>query len=151
MREIPLTRGLVALVDDEDAEWLGQFRWCAINGKRGIFYAARAVNCRTVLMHRLIINAPPGRLVDHRDCNPLNNCRDNLRLATHSQNAANRGVRKGCSAGVKGVHRHGEYFIASICVDGQKMRLGRFASPEDAHAAYADAARKYFGEFARAA
>lgn len=149
--EIPLTRGFVALVDDADAEWLSQWKWCAISGKRGLFYAYRMQNGRGVLMHRLIMGAQLGQLVDHRDTNSLNNQRLNLRIADHSMNAANRGATRKNVLGVKGVYRAGNKFKAMICVRGTIIRLGTFSALEDASAAYQAAAAEHFGEFARAA
>lgn len=149
--EIPLTRGLVALVDAADADWLNQWKWCAINGKRGLFYAYRECNGRGLLMHRLLIGARPGQLVDHHDTNTLNNRRGNLRVANHSLNAANRGPSRRNALGVKGVYKAGNRFIALICVRGRSIRLGSFVTLEDASSAYQLAAAEHFGEFARVA
>jgi hypothetical protein len=99
----------------------------------------------------------PEPFVDHRDLNKHNNVWDNLRLATKSQNMANVGVIKSNASGFKGVSRYlagekyGKPWQACICVNNKSKHLGHFATKEEAHAAYCDAASKIFGEFARAA
>jgi len=90
-------------------------------------------------------------MIDHRDGNPSNNRWTNLRPASVSQNNANRRLHRNNKCGFKGVvrNRWGR-FIASIYKNGQRRHLGMFATAEEAHAAYVAAARKLFGEFARA-
>lgn len=91
MKTIELTQGQVTLVDDEDYEWLNQWKWYANKAPYG-FYAMRhslKIEGRPrddISMHRIIIMAQKGEQVDHKDGNRLNNCRSNLRLATVSQN-----------------------------------------------------------------
>jgi len=81
MREILLSRGHVALVDDADFDWLSRSKWhCSNDG-----YAVSGV----VVMHRLIMDAPDGMEVDHIDRNKLNNRRSNLRVCTHAENMRN--------------------------------------------------------------
>jgi len=89
--------------------------------------------------------------IDHRDGNPANNRWSNLRLATHSQNNANRRRPRHNTSGFKGVSydRQRQQWKATICKDGHTMCLGWFDTPQAAHRAYVKAARKLFGEFAR--
>ena len=97
MKEIPLTRGKVALVDDCDYEFLMQWKW-VFNSKgyaqRHIFSAEACTRQKTCHMHRVIAERIGleirGHAIDHRDCDGLNNTRINLRLATRQQNSANR-------------------------------------------------------------
>jgi len=90
-------------------------------------------------------------LVDHRDGDPSNNRWDNLRRATVSQNNANRRLHRNNKCGFKGVVRNQwGRFCASIYKNGRRRHLGMHATPQAAHAAYIAAARKLFGEFARA-
>lgn len=98
---------------------------------------------------RLHYGAWPDGIVDHIDLNPANNRIENLRIATESQNRANTRPRARC--GFKGVttNKHASGFVAQITVDGKNKYLGRFRTPEQAHAAYCEAARVAFGEFAR--
>lgn len=99
----------------------------------------------------------PNPFVDHRDTNKHNNVWTNLRLATKSQNMANIGLIKTNKSGLKGASRYragesyGKPWQASIAQDGKSKHLGHFATKEEAHAAYCEAAQKIFGEFARAA
>ena len=107
MKEIKLTQGQVALVDDEDFERLNQYKWCiAFNGSN--WYAARTVsigngNQKKVLMHREIMNAPKGVQVDHKNGDGLFNCKENLRFCTNQQNQFNqKNARKNNKLGIKG-------------------------------------------------
>ena len=93
------------------------------------------------------IEVPLGFHVDHKDGNPFNNLWSNLRLATGSQNCANR--RKGNGPLPKGVRQYGDKFIAQIGIGGIKRHLGIFLNPSDAHAAYCAKAKELSGEFAR--
>lgn len=96
--------GLVALVDDEDYEWLNQWTWTAVSThRRNGGYAMRIANSKTTLMHRLILGAPEGAEVDHINGNGLDNRRSNLRLATRRQGLANRRRFKNNKSGFKGV------------------------------------------------
>ena len=153
MREIPLTRGLVALVDDEDAEWLGQWRWTVLiqPGKKYVWRYFRQNERRVaVRMHRLILSPPAGMLVDHRNGNGLDNRRSNLRIATFSQNNQNMRMQSDNATGFKGISRRPSgKFRARIAFEGKQIFLGNFPTPEEAHAVYREAAREYFGEFAR--
>ena len=154
-KEIELTQGRVARVDDEDFDWLNQWKWCLsklYNGKKQ--YATRGKcggsKTKTLLMHRLIINAKKDEHVDHRNGDGLDNRRSNLRICTMSQNQANRGPTKANTSGFKGVSpdRRGRW-RARVKVNGKQKALGSFATPEEAAIAYDREARAVFGEFAR--
>src|SRR5665213_3111116 len=98
MREIQLTKGKIALVDDADYEYLSQFKWQAHRRGGKTYYAKTDIGRRSVGMHQLVMDA--GDLeVDHRDGNGLDNRRSNLRLATHSQNQCNRGLQRNSTSG----------------------------------------------------
>lgn len=145
MKEIPLTQGKVALVDDEDYEYLSQFKWCAAHNGRKTYYAHTWINYKITKMHQLIM--PDGQ-VDHIDRNGLNNCRSNLRYATTSQNVAH-GIRQKGKNKYRGVEKRSESrWIAAITVDYKKIYLGSFGNELDAAKAYNAGAIKYFGEFA---
>lgn len=156
MREIPLTKGRVALVDDADYERIAFYRWhCTSNG-----YAARTtrvgdvVTQSYVLMHREVLGFPPEPHIDHADGDKLNNCRANLRACSASQNQGNAPKRKrhGVSASpYKGVtwQRSVGRWQASIYVDGRQVSLGLYGHESDAALAYDRAARERWGSFAR--
>lgn len=151
MKEIPLTQGMVALVDDEDFEGLSRFRWCYDNGYARRKEMSDGGKWENILMHRVILNARSGIDGDHKDENTLNNRRSNLREATRSQNGSNRGRPSNNTSGFKGVswHKHHCKWGAHIRVNWKLIHLGYFTKAEDAASAYATAAREYFGEFYR--
>jgi hypothetical protein len=149
MKEIKLTRGKVALVDDDDFDYLNQWRWFAHQG-RSTFYAEtnQKINgkYKTIKMHRVIMNPDNGLQIDHIDHNGLNNQKSNLRNATNGQNQMNRKA----SGAVKylGVNRFGKYFQARISVNKSRIFLGYFINAKDAALAYDNAAILFHGEFA---
>lgn len=146
--QIPLTRGLIALVDAEDAELVGAFQWHIHESTNGLLYARRETRPRGgQLMHSLILAA--ASLVDHRNGNGLDNRRANLRAATASENMRNRRKLHGRSdfKGVSWCERD-ECWRARITVDGDQIHLGRFPDQQSAALAYDAAARTHFGEFA---
>lgn len=152
MKYIPLTRGLFALVDDADYDWLSRYKWYAHHGgsQRG-FYAvrmsARAAGRRNILMHCEIIGV---KGIDHINHNGLDNRRKNLRQASTAQNIANQRLSVRSSSGFKGVsfYRDRQKWGAFITPQKNRIYLGAFSSPEAAARAYDTAAQKYFGEFA---
>ena len=152
MREIPLTQGKVALVDDGDYDLVSRFKWLAAKAPR-TWYARRvdygAGRKKNESMHRLILNAPPDKIVDHINGNGLDNRRENLRLATKIQNNCNTRLRRDNRSGYKGVKRNALRWIARIRIDRKLIHLGSFATKEDAARAYDNAARQHFGEFAK--
>ena len=158
VRQIELTRGKVALVDDEDYERLAAHKWYArAKSRYGLTYYAMRRCCNpdihttTVRMHRVIMDAPPGMQVDHINGNGLDNRRDNLRLATHSQNQANRRYKApGKSSQFLGVswRKREKQWRAQIGINGKLRWLGRFDAEIDAALAYNEAALELHGEFA---
>lgn len=141
MKEIPLTRGLVALVDDEDFERLTRYSWCAEISKT-CCYAIRKqwINKRkiTIRMHREVAGLPAGSsktIVDHINGNGIDNRRCNLRAATRSQNMLNRAHAPNVH-GFIGVQSHkncrSKPFSASFKFEGKAHHLGYFSCAEDA-------------------
>lgn len=152
MREIPLTQGKVAIVDDDDFEELNKFKWYAnANGFKGRVYAVRSSKKR-IRMHRQIMGFPERMDIDHINGNTLDNRKSNLRIATRSQNLMNSGVGARNTSGYKGVSPSGRPsapFLAQVVVMQKAKNLGRFRSAEEAARAYDKAAKELFGEFAR--
>jgi len=156
MKEIELTKGKIAIVDDEDFEWLSQWSWCYAEKNTGspIGYAKRGfkLNGRSKLlkMHREIMKAPPELQVDHIDGNTLNNQKSNLRICTRNQNNINRISKSGVS-GYKGVYwfKPDQKWRAKIKLNKKEMLLGYFKCAKEAAMKYDEAAIKLFGEFAK--
>jgi hypothetical protein len=149
-REIRLTQGKVAIVDDEDFRRLSCYNWYAHRAGNK-WYAERKKNRKTVKMHHAILGISGGLEVDHQDGNGLRNTRDNLRLATKSQNAQNKKKPCGGTSRFKGVswRESNKKWRAQIRANGHLIQLGDFDDEEDAAKTYDEAARRYFGEFAR--
>jgi len=154
MREIPLTQGKMALVDDRDFEWLSQWKWCACKG-RTTYYAIRGWQqngkMRIVQMHRAILNPHSGIEADHINGDGLDNRRTNLRTCTSSQNHANSRKRANCSSLYKGVswYKRKRKWYSCISVKGRTRALGYFDDEQEAARVYNHAAISVFGEFAR--
>jgi len=145
MKEIPLTQGKVALVDDEDFEWLNQWKWYFSD--KG--YAYREQSCHKVHMHTLILQTPPGLVCDHINRNRLDNRRCNLRTCYKGENSRNRGHNSNNTSGYKGVGwaTHQKMWRARIMNNRKMIHLGYFKNQEDAAKAYDSASTKYFGDF----
>lgn len=155
-KEIQLTQGKIAIVDDEDYENLNQYKWHANHRGRN-WYAERSCsngngNKTTICMHRVIINAPKYMKVDHRNGDGLFNCKENLRICTHQENKFNQQAQENNKLGIKGVcwRKDRKKFQAQIKINGKAIYLGLFSVLGDANSAYRKAEEKYFGDFARA-
>lgn len=150
-KQILLTHGKFALVDDRDYEYLSQFKWHY--DSRGYATRNTTVGGReiTIRMHRVILGltSADNCQADHVDGNRLNNTRSNLRIATKTENLRNKAMHKNNTTGYKGVYcRRGRY-RAHIQTEGRNIHIGTYNTPEAAARAYDEAAKKYFGKFAR--
>ena len=121
---IALTRGKFAMVDREDFERLNRYRWNAFRSG-GKLYARRSVPGGTILMHREIMQPPPGMVVDHVTGHGLNNSKRNLRVCTPRQNEHNKPPR-GRKSRFKGVYRRRNKWYAAIKYKGVPYYLGTF-------------------------
>lgn len=154
-KEIPLTQGKVALVDIEDYDYLNQFKWYAQKCKNNLFYVVRNIKKDgkqiKLCMHREIMKTPKGMHTDHINGNGLDNRRNNLRICNSSKNQRNSGKHKNNTSGYKGVfwHNRGKKWQASIGLNSKLKHLGLYSTKEEAAIAYNEAAKKYFGGFAR--
>jgi hypothetical protein len=147
---IPLTRGLVATVDESDFHHLSQWKWSVTKGRR-TFYASRhereGGRDRLVYMHRAILAPAAGELVDHVDGNGLNNTRANLRACTNAENMRNRAKFGRCP--FRGIYATPKgSWVARIRVDGKTVHLGVHQTAEAAARAYDAAAVRLHGAFA---
>ena len=154
---VPLTRGYEAIIDAIDVPLAALGPWSArvvkrSNGALMTVYAHRTgAKKRTMLLHREILEAPPGWEVDHVSGDGLDNRRENLRLVTRQQNMHNQRLRANNRSGVKGVHwnKRLSKWRADIAVDGANVYLGLFATLEEAADAYARASAELHGEYGR--
>jgi hypothetical protein len=154
MKEIKLSQGKVALVDDEDFELLNKLKWCY--GSRG--YAVKTTHYRDstnkrhtsmLWMHRVVATTPAGMFTDHINGDKLDNRRENLRIVTQEQNAWNTKTPRHNTTGIKGIYWRANRWEAAISKDSKKVHLGRFASRYDAEKAYENAALKLRGKYVR--
>jgi hypothetical protein len=146
---IPLSRGKVAIVDAEDYPGLSKHKWYANRAKRTC-YARGTIEGRHVRMHRQILTAPRGLVVDHINRNGLDNRKSNLRICTHFQNQQNRRPALNCRSKYKGVRwsKRDKKFRAGIMHNKKSYYLGMFENEIDAAKAYDKKAKELFGEFA---
>jgi len=154
-RKIYLDEGLWTILDPRDYCRFACFKWC-IGGDKGKFYAVRGqmispADSKIVQLHRLIMDAPKGLVVDHINSDGLDNRRSNLRLVTHSQNQWNRQKRKNTTSRFVGVsfYKSRGKWAAYINAAKKRINIGHFNSEIEAARAHDQAAVKYHGEFAR--
>jgi len=157
MKLIKLTQGYFVKVDDEDFEHLNKYKGYAdkhykygfvipkrhtktINGKR-----------ENLCMHRVIMNAPKGKIVDHANGDTLDNRKCNLRICTILDNTRNKSIQKNNQSGYKGVHlaKKTGHWYTSIGLNNKILYGGTFKNKIDAAKKYNEMAIKYFGEFAK--
>ena len=153
-KEIPLTKGYVAIVDDEDYERVAEFKWHAVVTETGLVRPRRnsTKECQQTELHRFILEPKDGEFVDHINGDTLDNRRANLRVCNKSQNAANTPkTGKKTHSKYKGVSylNHAKKWLAYIRVNYKQKHLGYFTKQEEAAKAYDIAAEENFGEFAR--
>ena len=156
MKEIQLTQGKVALVDDEDFERVNQFKWSARKSKNGnVWYAMRGVGDgsikKTIYLHAYIMGDNPHRAkIDHRDNNGLNDQKYNLRFCTNQQNIMNSKPHLNSVSIYKGVYwrKDKERWVARIWLCGIRIHCKHFVSEIEAAKQYDIWATELFGKFA---
>ena len=158
MKEIQLTQGQIALIDDEDFDQLNRFKWCAsYQPHSGYFYAVSRLKRikneprKSLRMHRIILKVnDPKIFVDHVNHNTLDNRKENLRICNNNENQFNAKMSISNTSGYKGVHwhKHRKMFITHIQYYGKLIHLGYYDNPKEAAKAYNKAALKYHGKFA---
>ncbi len=149
---MPLTRGFVGLADPSDITAVSDHVWHANFPKHArSAYVCTNVSKRPMSLHRMLISAAPGEIVDHINGNGCDNRRANLRLCTHAENMRNRKKSRGGNSKHKGIYYepNKQLWRAEIKFQGKKIRLGRYKSADDAALAYRAAAQRYHGNFAR--
>jgi hypothetical protein len=140
-----------AIVDADDYEHLAKYKWyCEQDGNTFYTFRREGRKRKRVSMHRQILHAPKGLLVDHIDGNGLNNRKSNLRLCSPAQNARNKRPAPNCSSRYKGVtwHKYHKKWHVRIFKSGKSTYLGSFDDEIEAAVAYDRKAAELFGEFA---
>lgn len=148
---ISLTKGHTTIVDDSDAQAVQAHRWYASVRPSGAVYAQGQMKTpqgwKGMSLHRMIMCAQPGQIVDHINGDTLDNRRANLRFVTPQQNAFNK--KPSSKFGFSGVRRSGQSWSALISINGIDIPLGSYETKEDAAAAYNAASTALHGEYAR--
>lgn len=123
------------IFDWEDHDKIRRFQWQVEKG-----YIVSVSKGNRLSLPRLLTSCPDGYVVDHKDRNTRNNCKENLRVCLPEENAKNRTAR--------GYYLRGKKWVAHIRFDGKLHYLGTFATEEEARSVRYAAEKKYFGEFA---
>lgn len=150
MKEIQLrgNKGGIAIVDDEDFEYLNQFKWYYTYG-----YASRkGSSCKTIRMHREVMKViDPKISIDHIKGDKLDNRKSMLRICTLQENQFNRGSDKKSTSIYKGVcwDKYSNKWIMKMTINGKTQGFKRFSSEIEAAKAYNELALQYHGEFAK--
>jgi hypothetical protein len=141
---IHMIGGHKCIIDAEDVDLIKDYTWYMAHGY--VFTTSR----KNILIHRLIMDAKPGCIIDHINQNKLDNRKCNLRIATHSQNSSNSGVRKNNTSGKKGVswHKATGKWQATMTHNYKSIHIGLYDTVEEAAVAYDQVAKQLSGEFA---
>ena len=155
MREIELTQDQVALVDDDDFEWVTAWKWHAHRNRKTFYVEWKRKKNDILGIHNVIWEhhfgpVPEGYTVDHIDNDGLNNQKLNLRLATATQQHQNQRIKSDNTSGYKGVsfHRTEQKWQARITINHKRVFLGYFSDPAEAAQARDRAVIEHYGDFA---
>lgn len=154
MKKIPIRgkygQGRHALIDNDDFAHVSRYKWHSDRNGYAVrttsFWIEGAKKHQHIYMHRELICAPPGQIVDHINRNKVDNRKDNLRFCTISQSNCN--LKRKNKSGYKGVRPTRSGWAVEIDSDGQRIYVGHYQDLKKAVSAYNSAAEKHHGEFA---
>lgn len=155
MREISLKNGRIAIIDDEDYEIVSQYRWYLLKGKNTEYACHKktenAISLPTILMHRLVMNAPKGSQIDHINGDGLDNRKCNLRFCSHQENSRNSPKNWRGTSKYKGVGlcKRRKKWRARIKLNNKQVEIGCYNTEIEAATAYNMVALANFRQFAR--
>jgi hypothetical protein len=142
------------IIDDEDFHLVKNKKWRILNNHldRGYTGNLYVIGSYGKLLHRLILNAEKGQVVDHINGNGLDNRKCNLRFVTYSENMQNVHKVRDNKFGLIGVRENNSWlkrrnktakrFYSYIKVDNKRVHLGSFFTPKEASEAYLKAKSK---------
>jgi hypothetical protein len=150
MKEIKLTRGKIALVDDDIYDYINQWNWY-YDGCYAVRHCRTNKKSQRIFMHREILRTPSDMETDHINGNGIDNRLINLRICEHFQNGANKKLPTNNTSGYKGVcwSLRMNKWQAYIKCRGERYFLGFYGDINDAISAYNNKAKELFGEFMR--
>lgn len=152
MKQIELSQGKFALVDDDDYEYINKFKWYAMKCKNTFYAVRHQTICgkKTLeMMHRVILNANKPYVVDHKSGDGLDNTKNNIRICTQKQNLQNKKSSGACKFKGVSYDKSRSKWMAQIKYDGKKKTIGRFSTETQAAIAYNLYASHNFGEYAK--
>jgi hypothetical protein len=154
MTIIVISKGLHTAVDDDVLDLFSTLKWQAMYDSHTKKYYARCHQRidgkdKTVLIHRIIMGAKKGEIVDHINGNTLDNRRQNLRICTNAENCRNKKIHSDNQNGFKGIRKHKNFWQAKVTKDYKDYYAGSFKTPLEAAIAYNKKAKELFGEFAK--
>lgn len=152
MKLIKLSQNMYAKVDEDDFKSLSKIKWYASKGHRNNYYAKNIFKRKSLFMHRYIMKARRGQIIDHINGDTLDNRRSNLRLVTPSQNNANqRPSFTKTKSQLKGVYflKNGnrlKKWYSRIQINNKDYFLGYFLTENEAYNAYR---KKHIGAYGK--
>lgn len=143
------------IIDKGDYEKISKHKWHLDIDKRyntfrvkSSVYQGYKKSPKNIKLHRYLMDAKKGEVVDHINHNTLDNRKSNLRITNNYGNGQNRNVQKNNLIGYKGVKKANNKYMARIFHNNIYIYLGVFNTPEDAAKEYNKKAKEIFGEFA---
>lgn len=141
--------GFWVKIDHDDLEKIYNIKWHIDQTTENYFRVVASVNGRPLLMHRHILCAKPGEIIDHINGDTFDNRKINLRFCTSSENSMNQKVKPGKK--YKGIYfdKSRKLWAAQITAAGKTKTIGRYLTDKQAAIAYNEIAKKLHGDFAK--